>query len=77
MAATAKDLGVHHEPMNLSAGERVRRPRHIQNANMRHGGLKGWMHRFRGVAASCLGSHLGWFRALDRASRSRNQPRPC
>ena len=56
MAATAKEMGVHHEAMNLSAGERVRRPWHIQNANAYHGRLKGWMHRFRGVATSYLES---------------------
>ena len=76
MAATAKELGVHHEAMNLSAGERVRGPWHIQNANAYHGRLKGWMHRFRGVATSYLESYLGWFRALDRASRSRNPAPP-
>ena len=76
MAATAKELGVHHEAMNLSAGERVRGPWHIQNVNAYHGRLKGWMHRFRGVATFYLESYLGWFRALDRASRSRNQDPP-
>ena len=76
MAATAKELGVHHEAMNLSAGERVRGPWHIQNVNAYHGRLKGWMHRFRGVATSYLESYLGWFRALDRVSRSRNQGPP-
>ena len=76
MAATAKELGVHHEAMNLSAGERVRGPWHIQNVNAYHGRLKGWMHRFRGVATSYLESYLGWFRALDRSSRSRNQGPP-
>jgi transposase-like protein len=76
MAATAKQLGVHHEAMNLSAGERVRGPWHIQNANAYHGRLKGWMKRFRGVATSYLESYLGWFRALDRASRSRQLTAP-
>lgn len=76
MAAAAKELGVHHEAMNLCAGERVRGPWHIQNANAYHGRLKGWMHRFRGVATSYLESYLGWFRALDRARRSRNQRPP-
>ena len=41
MAATAKELGVHHEAMNRSAGERVRGPWHIQNVNAYHGRLKG------------------------------------
>ena len=79
MAATAKELGVHHEAMNLSAGERVRGPRHIQNVNAYHGrlkGLKGGMHRFKGVATSYLKSYLGWFCAIDRARRSRNQGPP-
>jgi hypothetical protein len=71
IAAAAKEMGVHHEAMNLSAGERVRGPWHIQNANAYHGRLKGWMHRFKGVATSYLESYLGWFRALDRATRSR------
>ncbi len=71
MAATAKEMGVNHEAMNLSAGERVRGPWHIQNANASHGRLKGWMYRFRGLATSHLESHQGWFRALDRATRGR------
>ena len=76
MAATAKKLDVHHEAMNLSAGERVRGPWHIQNVNAYHGRLKGWMHRFKGVATSNLESYLAWLRAIDRASRSRNQGPP-
>ena len=76
MAATAKEMGVHHEAMNLSAGERVRGPWHIQNANAYHGRLKGWMHRFKGVATSYLESYLGWFRALDRSTRSRDRAPP-
>ena len=34
------------------------------------------MHRFRGVATSYLESYLGWFRALDRATRSRDRAPP-
>jgi len=74
MAAAAKELGVHHEAMNLSAGERVRGPWHIQNVNAYHGRLKGWMHRFRGVATSYLQSYLGWFRAIDRSPTSGSTP---
>ena len=76
MAATARELGLHHEAVNLSAGERVRGPWHIQNANSYHGRLKGWMHRFRGVATSYLESYLGWLRAHDRAGRSRDRRPP-
>ena len=77
MAATAKELGVHHQAMNLSAGERVRGPWHIQNVNAYHGRLKGWMHRFRGVATSYLESYLGWFRALDRPAAVETTALPC
>ena len=76
MAAAAKDMGVHHEAMNMSASERVRGPWHIQNANAYHGRLKGWMHRFTGVATSYLESYLGWFRAVDRAGRGRDSAPP-
>lgn len=76
MAAAAKEMGVHHEAVNLSAGQRVRGPWHIQNANAYHSRLKGWMHRFKGVATSYLESYLGWFRALDRATRSRDRAAP-
>lgn len=76
MAAAARQLGVHHEAMNLRVGERVRGPWHIQNANAYHGRLKGWMRRFNGVATSYLESYLGWFRALDRASRARDPAAP-
>jgi transposase-like protein len=76
MAAAARELRVQHEPVNLSVGERVRGPWHIQNANAYHGRLKGWMARFRGVATDYLESYLGWFRALDRASKTRQKLAP-
>lgn len=71
MAAAAHELCVQHEPVNLSAGQRVRGPWHIQNVNAYHGRLKSWIARFRGVATDYLESYLGWFRALDRARKSR------
>lgn len=71
MAAAAKELRVQHEAVNLGTGERVRDPWHIQNANAYHGRLKAWLARFKGVATSHLESYLSWFRALDRASKSR------
>jgi hypothetical protein len=76
MAAAANELRVQHEAMNLSAGERVRGPWHSQNANAYHSRLKGWIARFKGVATDYLESYLGWFRALDRASRSRSKTAP-
>ena len=74
--AAAKELCVQHEAVNLSTGERVRGPWHIQNANAYHGRLKAWLARFKGVATSHLESYLGWFRALDRASKSRLKTAP-
>jgi hypothetical protein len=76
MAATATELGVRHEALNLSAGERGRGPWHIQNANAYHGRLKGWIARFKGVATDYLESNLGWFRALDRASKKPRKSAP-
>ena len=76
MAAAAHELRLHHEPVNLGAGERVRGPWHIQNANAYHSRLKSWIARFKGVATSYLESYLGWFRALDRASKSRRRSAP-
>lgn len=76
MAAAANELRVQHEVLNLSAGERVRGPWHIQNANAYHGRLKGWIARFKGVATDYLQSYLGWFRALDRATRTRSKAAP-
>ena len=76
MAAAARELGVRHEAVNLSLGERVRGPWHIQNANAFHSRLKSWMARFKGVATSYLENYLGWFRALDRASKNRMKTAP-
>lgn len=67
LAAAAREIGVEHHAVNLSAGVRVDGPWHIQNINSYHSRLKGWMQRFRGVATKYLDSYLGWFRTLDRA----------
>jgi hypothetical protein len=40
------------------------------NVNAYHSRLMGWLARFKGMATSYLTSYLGWFRALDRNSRS-------
>ena len=68
-AAFAAEHGLHHEPVNLSAGIRVRGGAfHVQNVNAYHGRLKGWMRRFNGVATHHLPSYLGWRRTLERAA---------
>src|SRR3954447_14365832 len=67
-AAFAAGHGLHHEPVNLAAGIRVRDGAfHVQNVNAYHGRLKGWMGRFRGVATRYLPNYLGWRRTLERA----------
>jgi transposase-like protein len=67
-AAFAAGHGLHHEPVNLAAGVRVRDGAfHVQNVNAYHGRLKGWMGRFNGVATRYLPNYLGWRRTLERA----------
>lgn len=67
LAAAARDLGIEHHALNLSAGVRVDGAWHIQNVNAYHSRLKIWIARFRGVATKYLDSYLGWFRAIDRS----------
>ena len=67
-AAFAARHGLHHEPINVAAGLRVRDGAfHVQNVNAYHGRLKGWMVRFNGVATRYLPNYLGWRRTLERA----------
>jgi transposase-like protein len=71
-AAFAAGQGLHHEPINVAAGVRVRDGAfHIQNVNAYHGRLKGWMGRFNGVATRYLPNYLGWRRTLERAPEPR------
>src|ERR671929_546232 len=68
-AAFAAERGLHHEPVNLAAGVRVRDGAfHVQNVNAYHGRLKGWMGRFNGVATRYLPNYLGRRRALERSA---------
>ena len=46
----AAAMGVRHEALNLSGGERVRDAFHIQTVNSRHSQLKGFLRRYRGIA---------------------------
>jgi transposase-like protein len=61
----ARQAGISHESVNVSAGERVRGAVHVQNVNSYHSRLRGWLHRFHGVATRYLGNYLGWRWALD------------
>lgn len=74
MAAAAKEIGVEHHALNLTAGIRVIGPWHVQNVNAYHSRLKDWLRRFRGVATHYLGGYLGWFRAIDRSPTSGSKP---
>src|SRR5437764_2229144 len=66
-ATFAAGHGLHHEPVNLTAGVRVRDGAfHVRNVNACHGRLKGWMGRFNGVATRYLANYLGWRRTLER-----------
>jgi len=74
MATAAIAMGIEHHALNMSTGPRVRGAWHIQNVNAYHSRLKGWLHRFRGVATSYLHHYLGWFRAVDRCAPAHLPP---
>ena len=75
LAAAAKEIGVTHRPVNVSAGQRViASVYHIQNVNAYDSRLKNWIRRFHGVATKYLDSYLGWFRAIDRSGPTGLQP---
>ena len=70
----AAALGVRHEALNLSGGERVRDAFHIQTVNNRHSQLKDFLRRYRGVATRYLDNYLRWFQRLQLENAS---PRAC
>ncbi len=71
MGAAAREIGITHRPINLSAGIRViGKVYHIQNVNAYDSRLKQWMRRFHGVATHYLPNYLGWRRMLDRDNAS-------
>jgi transposase-like protein len=57
----AADLAVSHEPLNQSAGPRVRGELHIQTVNNRHQRLKAFLAPFRGIATKYLPHYVKWF----------------
>ena len=67
--AFANKHRLHHQAVNLAAGERVRRSMvaiiHVQNVNAYHARLHQWLAPFRGVASRYLPNYLGWRWALD------------
>ena len=71
----AAALGVSHETLNQSAGERVRGDLHIQTVNNRHSRLKDFLRARRGIATRYLGSYLRWFHLI--ALHADPTPRYC
>ena len=61
LGACARLLGLSHQPINHSQGERRRGELHIQTVNSRTERLKDMLRRHRGVATRYLGSYLNWF----------------
>lgn len=60
----AAALGVTHEVLNQSDGERVRGELHIQTVNNRHSRLKDFLRGRRGIATKYLASYLRWFHLI-------------
>src|SRR4051794_7662692 len=73
--ACAAALGVTHEILNQTAGERVRGELHIQTVNNRHSRLKDFLRARRGVATKYLASYLRWFHLV--ALHADPTPRYC
>jgi len=70
-AAFARTAGIAHRTINFRRGQRVvEGVFHIQNVNAYDSRLKGWMHRFHGVATKYLESYLGWRRLIERYAAS-------
>ena len=67
LKGAARQAGIAHRALNLSAGVRVLAGvYHIQNVNAYDSRLKNWMRRFNGVATKYLENYLGWRRGLER-----------
>jgi transposase-like protein len=66
LRSAARQAGIAHRALNLSAGIRVLAGvYHVQNVNAYDSRLKTWMLRFHGVATKYLEHYLGWRRELD------------
>jgi hypothetical protein len=63
--AFAREAGLTHRAVNLSAGVRVAGALHVQNVNAYHSRFKEWLRRFHGVASRYLPNYLGWRWAVD------------
>jgi transposase-like protein len=63
--AFAREAGIPHRAVNLSAGVRVAGALHVQNVNAYHSRFKEWLRRFHGVASRYLPNYLSWRWAVD------------
>ena len=63
----AAALGVSHEALNRSMGERVRGDLHVQTVNSRHSRLKDFLRPRRGIATRYLDNYLSWFHLVGLA----------
>jgi len=63
--AFAREAGISHEAVNVSAGIRKRGALHIQNVNAYHSRMRAWLVPFRGIASRYLSHYFGWRWALD------------
>jgi transposase-like protein len=64
--AFARQQGISHRYVNVSAGQRVRGAVHVQNVNGYHSRFHKWLRRFNGVATRYLPNYLGWCWAIDQ-----------
>ena len=63
----AAALGVNHEALNRSMGERVRGDLHVQTVNSRHSRLMDFLRPRRGIATRYLDNYLSWFHLVGLA----------
>ena len=63
----AAALGVSHEALNRSMGERVRGDLLVQTVNSRHSRLKDLLRPRRGIATRYLDNYLSWFHLVGLA----------
>jgi hypothetical protein len=58
--AFAREAGITHRAVKLSAGVRVAGALHLKNVNAYHSRFKEWLRSFHGVASHYLPNYLGW-----------------
>ena len=72
----AAALGVSHEALNRSMGERVRGDLHVQTVNSRHSRLKDFLRPRRGIATRYLDNYLSWFHLVGLAPGANDRSLP-